>query len=135
MADQEDETELEMDAAGLYREEIFTDHRIGTIRQLVPVKADGSPDPSRPVVFTGETQILTAGGMLPLNFELAAGTLAEAVEKFGPAAKTALEQMVREVQALRRQAASGLVIPEPGAASSILGPGGLPERGGKIRLR
>ena len=126
--------DLKMDAAHLYREEVFTDQRIGTIHRLVPVKADGSQDPARTVVFTGQTQVLTAGGALPLTFEIAATTLAEAVEKFGATAKVALEEMVRELQALRREAASQLVIPEPGAASSILSPGGGPERG-KIRLR
>ena len=129
------EIELKLDAAALYREETFTDHRIGTIRQLIPVKSDGSPDSTRPVLFTGQTQILTAGGALPLTFDIEAATLTEAVEKFGPAAKVALEEMLRELQALRREAASQLVIPEPGAASSILAPGGMPERGGKIRLR
>src|SRR5713101_7447723 len=38
-----------------------------------------------------------------------------------------------ELRRLRREAASQLVIPEPGAASSILAPGGMPERGGKIQ--
>lgn len=127
--------ELHMDAGQLYREEIFTDHKIGTIRKLIPVRSDGAPDPSRAVVFTGQTQILTAGGTLPLSFEIAAGSLTEAVEKFGPAAKVALEEMLQELQALRREAASQLVIPEPGAASAILAAGDLPERGSKIRLR
>lgn len=133
--DNANDIELHLDAERLYREEVFTDQRIGTIRRLTPVKSDGSPDPSRAVIFAGQTQILTAGGALPLGFEIAAGTLTEAVEKFGATAKVALEEMVRELQALRRGATSQLVIPEPGAASSILGPGGLPERGGKIRLR
>ena len=123
--------ELRMDAGQLYREEYFTDHKIGTIRQLISVKSDGSSDPGRAVVFTGQTQILTAGGTLPLSFEIPAATLAEAVEKFGATAKVALEEMLRELQALRREAASQLVIPEPGAASSILSAGDLPERGGK----
>jgi len=35
-----------MDAASLYREEIYTDRKIGTLRVLVPVKSDGSPDAS-----------------------------------------------------------------------------------------
>ena len=129
------ETELRLDAERLYREETFTDQRIGTIHQLTPVKRDGSPDPGRPVMFTGQTQILTAGGALPLTFEIPAANLSEAVEKFGATAKVALEEMLRELQALRREAASQLVIPEPGSASAILGPTGMPERGGKVRLR
>ncbi|HLK09849.1 MAG TPA: hypothetical protein VKW76_00540 [Candidatus Binatia bacterium] len=130
-----DAIELAMDGAQLYREEIFTDRRIGTIRQLVPVKADGSPDPSRATTFAGQTQILTAGGVLPLSFEIPAGTLDEAVRGFGAAAKAALEETMRELQELRREAASQLVIPEPGTTASILGPGGMLPRGGKPRLR
>jgi hypothetical protein len=124
------DTELEMDGTQLCREEVFTDRRIGTIRRLTPVQRDGSPDPTRPVVFAGQTQILTSGGMLPLAFEIEATTLAEAVQKFGPAAKDALDETVREIEELRRQAASQLVIPDTAAASSILTPGG-----GKFRPR
>ncbi len=123
------ETELEMDDTQLYREDVFTDHKIGTIRRLTPVRSDGSPDPNRPVLFAGQTQILTAGGMLPLAFEIEAATLAEAVQKFGPAANVALDETVRELQELRRQAASQLVLPDAAAASSILTPGGP----GKLR--
>ena len=109
-----------MDAADLYREEIYTDRKVGTIRVMTPVAPDGSTDPARPV---------------PITFEIEANSLAEAVAKFGAAAKVALEETVRELQELRRQAASQIVIPEPGATSQILGPGGLPPRGGgKIHL-
>lgn len=130
-----DEMELRMEATQLWREEIFTDRRVGTVRQMTPVTITGAVDPSRAVAFVGQTQIVTAGGMLPLNFDIPAKTLAEAVENFASAAKVALEETVRELQELRRQAASSLVIPEPGAASSILGPGGMPTRGGKPTLR
>jgi len=130
------EIDFAMDPAELYREEVFTDRRIGTIRQLIPVKSDGSVDPGRPVLFSGQTQIVTAGGMLPLHFDIPATSLAEAVAKFGAAGQVALEETVREIQELRRQAASQLVIPEPGAASSILSGGAPPAGGGgKIRLR
>jgi hypothetical protein len=118
------ETELEMDGAQLCREDVFTDSRIGTIRRLTPVQRDGSPDPTRPVVFAGQTQILTSGGMLPLAFEIEAATLAEAVQKFGAAAKDALDETMREIEEMRRQAASQLVLPDAAAASSILTPGG-----------
>ncbi len=133
MAD-ETRTDLRMNAGDLYREDAYTDRRIGVIRQLTPVTIDGTPDPSRPVVFTGQAQIMTAAGVLPISFEIDARTLAEAVEKFGAAAQVAVEETAREIQELRRQAASQLVIPEPGAASVILGAGGLPPgAGGKIR--
>jgi hypothetical protein len=117
------ETDMQMDATQLYREEAFTDRRIGTIRRLTPTRSDGSPDPSRPVLFAGQTQLLTAGGMLPLTFDIQASTLEEALQKFGAAAKVALEETVHELQELRRQAASQLVIPDT-AATSILGRGG-----------
>jgi len=37
-------TDPKMDPATLYREEIYTDRKVGTIRTLTPVKSDGSPD-------------------------------------------------------------------------------------------
>jgi hypothetical protein len=125
------EPQLRMDGSQLYREEVFTDRRVGAIRRLTPTKSDGSPDPGRPVLFTGQTQLLTAGGMLPLSFEIEAETLEEALQKFPAAAKLALDDTVQELQELRRQAASQLVIPDTAATTSILAPGGA----GKIRPR
>jgi hypothetical protein len=134
MADDTREFEPNMDAAELYREELYTDRRVGTIRVLVPVKSDGSTDVGRRTADVGQAQILTTAGMLPISFDIEAASLAEAVAKFGPAAKVALEETVRELQEIRRQAASQLVIPEPGTTSAILGGGGVPPRGGKIHL-
>jgi hypothetical protein len=135
MADPE-AIDLSMDAAQLYREEVVTDRRIGTIRRLVPVRVDGSPDPTRTTLFAGQTQILTAGGVLPLTFDIPATTLEEAVHQFAAAAKAALEETLREIQELRREAASQLIIPDTGTTASILGPGGTPPPpGGRPRLR
>jgi hypothetical protein len=115
--------DAQMSADALYREDIFTDQRIGTVRRMMPVKSDGSDDPSRPVIFIGQATVMTPMGSLPLSFELPAKTLAEAVAQFGPAAQHAIEDAARELQELRRQAASSIVIPEAGAAS-LKGMGG-----------
>jgi len=120
-----------MDPAALYREDVFSDRKVGTIRRLVPVKTDGSDDPTRPVVFVGQTQILTAMGALPLSFELEANNLEEAIAKFAEGAKEAFERTVRELEEYRRQSASSIVIPERGAGG--FGPGGAPS-GGKIQF-
>jgi hypothetical protein len=115
--------ETQMSAEALYREDVFTDQRIGTVRRMTPVKSDGSDDPSRAVLFVGQATVMTPMGSLPLSFELSAKTLAEAVAQFGPAAQRAIEEAARELQELRRQAASSIVIPEAGAAS-LKGMGG-----------
>jgi len=129
MAQQLDKSlNLTMDAAGVYREEIYTDRKVGTIRSLTPVKSDGSPDPGRKPVYVGEAQILTPMGAIPVTFEIDAATLDAAVTQYPAAAKQAVERTVKEIQELRRQAASSIVIPQGG-----LPPGGL-GGGGQIQL-
>ena len=121
--------DLSMDPAALYLEEIFTDRRVGTIRRLTPVNAQGEPDRTQRVTYTGETQVVTPMGALPIAFEIDAGSLAEAAKKFGDLAKEAIERTVKELQEMRRQAASSLVIPQGG-----LPPGGGVPGGGKIQM-
>lgn len=124
-----------MDPASLYREDIFTDRKVGTIRQLTPVKSDGTPDLGRPLVFVGEAQLLTTVGALPLSFEIQATSLAVAVAGYEAAAKEAVERAVQELQELRRQAASSIIVPDRGLGG--LPPGGLGgglRGGGKITL-
>ncbi len=127
--------DAQMDAASLYREEVYTDRAAGTLRVLVPVKADGSTDGMRPTLYLGEAQILTNMGPLPISFEVEALTLAEAVANYGEAAKVGVERAVRELQEMRRQASSSIVLPGAGAAAGLTGglpPGGLGS--GKIKL-
>lgn len=123
--------DITMEATSLYREEIYTDRRIGTIRALVPVNADGATDIARPVVYVGEAQIMTQMGPLPVSFEIEAKTLSEAVSGYADAAKTAVERTVNELQEMRRQAASGLVLPGQGGGG--FGPSGL-GGSGKIQM-
>jgi hypothetical protein len=128
---QRPEADPEMDPASLYREDIVTDRKVGTIRMMTPLKSDGTTDSARPMLYMGEAQIMTGAGPLPINFEIEAATLAEAVDKFGDAAKEAIERTVRELQELRRQQASSIVVPQGGMGG--LPPGGL-GGGGKIQL-
>ena len=108
--------DIRVDPAALYMEEVFTDRRVGTIRRLTPVKKDGERDTARAVLYMGETQVLTPAGALPIGFEIGAGSLEEAAEKFGGLAKEAIERTVKELQELRRQAASSIVLPgQPGS--------------------
>ena len=92
------DSEMTMDASDLYREDTFTDRKVGTIRRLTPVTANGADDASRVVIYSGETQIMTPGGALPLNFEIAAADLSEASEKFGIEAQIALEKTVKQIE-------------------------------------
>ena len=118
--------DAKMDAASLYREEVYTDRAAATMRVLVPVTKDGAPDASRTTVYTGEVQIMTNMGPLPISFEIDASGLADAVAKYSEAAKAGVEQAMRELQELRRAQQSSLVIPQ----------GGVPNLGGggKIQL-
>ncbi len=125
--------EIKVDEKALYLEEIFTDRRVGTIRRLTPVKSDGKPDDARPVVWTGETQVMTPMGGLPIAFEIPAKSLEEAATKFGALAKTAIERAVKELQEMRREAASSIVVPQGGLPPGGLGGGGM-GGGGKIQL-
>ena len=116
---------LTMDAASVYREDVYTDRKVGTIRCLTPVKSDGTPDAGRTPLFVGEAQILTPMGAIPVTFEIEAAGLAEAVTNYEEAAKEGVERTVKEIQEYRRQQASSIVIPQGGA-------GGLPGMGGGI---
>ena len=122
-------TELKVDPNSLYLEEIFTDRRVGTIRRLTPVKKGGDRDSARPVIYQGETQVLTPAGALPIGFDIPAVTLEEAADKFGQLAREAIERTVKELQEMRRQAASQIVVPQ-GPLPPLGGAGG----GGKIQM-
>lgn len=111
--------DIKVDPAALFLEEVFTDRRVGTIRRLTPVGKDGARDEARAVLYVGETQVLTPAGALPIGFEIGAGSLAEAAEKFGDLAKEAIERTVKELQEMRRQQASSIVVPGQAGVGKI----------------
>jgi hypothetical protein len=133
MASEPSALELKMDPATLYREDSFTDRRMGLIRVLTPVTSAGLTDPTRKVLYVGEAQLLTAAGPLPLSFEIEASSLGEAAERFGAGAKAAVERAMHELQEMRREAASSIVI--PGREQLGFGrQGGPGAGGGKIQF-
>jgi hypothetical protein len=118
------QTEARFDGANLYREEVYTDRRVGSLRVLVPVLTDGAADAARPTVYVGQISVMTPMGTLPISFEVPAATLAEAIAKFGDGAKTAMDETMRELAQLRREQASSIVLPEPGSVPPAGGGGG-----------
>jgi hypothetical protein len=114
-----------MDPNNLYREEVITDRQMGTIRCLTPIRSDGSSDSSRSVIYSGQIQIMTPAGSLPIGFEIEASSLEDAVGKFPEAAKQAVDNTLEQLKEMQREAASSIVILEAG--------GGLPG-GGKIQM-
>ena len=127
MASEAKQTDIKMNADSLYQEETFTDRRVGTIQRLTPVTSSGSRDDTRPVVFLGQTQILTPAGALPLNFEVDADSLEGAIEKFGDGAKGAVSEAMERLEEMRREAASSIIVP---GSNPPPGAGGSPPGGG-----
>ena len=119
--------EIKLDPTHLYREETFTDRRAGTLRRLVPVDGQGRDDGSRPVIYEGHASLMTPGGALPLQFEIDAASLEDALRKFPEAARQALEHTLEELRRLQREAQSSIVVPGAGA------PGPMPG-GGRIKF-
>ncbi len=122
----------QMDINNLYREEMITDRKLGVIRCMVPITPEGAADAARPVLYLGQAEIMTNMGAVPINFEIEAKSLAEAVNGFGAAAQKGIEKTMQQIQEMRRQQASQLVVAGnmPGLKD---GPG--PGRGGgKIQM-
>jgi len=111
--------ELKVDKANLYREENYTDLRIGSIRRLIPVKPDGSPDPDRKAIFVAQTNAMTQAGLVPLDAPIEASSLEEAIEKFPDAVRAAMARLVETVREIQRQEASRIIVPKAGPGGKI----------------
>src|SRR5260370_31020368 len=92
--------DIKVDPNSLCVEEIFTDRRVGTIRRLTPVKKDGKRDEARAILYVGETQVLTPAGALPIGFEIGAGSLEEAADKFRQLAREALDRTLQDLHVM-----------------------------------
>lgn len=103
---------FKLDGANLFREETYTDLHSGTIVKLTPVRADGSDDPARTAVFVAKTQIYSQMGLIPLEGEIEAANLAEAVEKFPATVELALAELAQRIEQRQREASRQIVTPD-----------------------
>ena len=111
--------EISVDASNLYREEIFTDLKVATIRRLSPIQPDGSDDPSRPVMYIGQTTLLSQAGPVPIQCPIDAASLQDAMAQFPTAVNTAIERMIDEAREIQREEASRIVVPGRDAPGKV----------------
>jgi hypothetical protein len=122
--------EIKLDRANLYREETYTDLRVGSIQRLTPVQTDGTPDLARAQLFVGEAQLMSPAGPVPLRTEIPAKTLDEAIDQFPAAMQKAVEQLMAEIREMQRQQSSRIVVPGGPLPDDLTG-----GAGGRIRLK
>ncbi len=104
-------SEIQVDRNDLYREEVYTDLKIASIRVLTPVKVDGQIDTGRPVLYTGETQLMSQMGPVPVHAPIQAASLDEAIQRFPEAVNQAIERLMEEAREIQRREASRIVVP------------------------
>jgi len=127
MMNEQADQQLKFDTDNLYRVEVFTDQRSGSIRRMTPVDGDGNVDSAREVRYIGEATAMTPAGSLPLNFELEGSTLAEAAEGFAEGAQQALTETVEELKRMQRDQQNSIMVP---GQEGQQGGGGFPGGGG-----
>lgn len=113
--------DFSLDPTQLVREESYTDNRAGMLRVLTPVTASGEVDGARPVQYQGQVQVMSPMGPLPIHFEIEAKDFAEAVALFGEKAQAGLEQTLKELEEMRRQQQSSIVVPGQGGMGGASG--------------
>ena len=101
--DPKKEVDFRIDRSNLYREESFTDLKVGTIKCLTPVKADGSEDKTRKKIFVGNTNVMTPQGPIPIQGMIQAKELQQAVKKFPEAMEVAMDRLIEEAKKYQEQ--------------------------------
>ena len=124
MTDQKSAAEITVDVENLHREEVFSDLQAASVRRLTPVKADGSTDNSRDVIYIGETNLMTQMGPLPVQFPIEAKSLDDAFSQFAEGVKGAIERLNERAKEMVRDESSRIVV--PGAAPPGIGGAGIP---------
>ena len=120
MADEQgNSVNFNFDKNNLYREESFTDLKVGTIRRLMPVNLNGSEDKSRKTIFVGKTSLMSPNGPVPLQAGIQAKEIQQAIKRFPEAMEAAMVQLIAEAKKLKEEEKSKIQEPE----SRIILPG------------
>jgi hypothetical protein len=106
--------DFKLNANELYREESYTDLKVGAIRKLTPVTVDGSVDESRDSIFMGQTQLMSPNGPLPVTCTIDVKSLTEAIEKFSEAIKQEVESLIAKAQQAKEKESSRIIVPGQG---------------------
>lgn len=122
--------DIQIDADSMYREENYTDLKVGSIRRLIPVDRNGEDDDSREIRYEGSANLMTPAGSLPLSFELETDNLSDAIDQFPDAVNQAAEKAIEELKEMQRQQSQQIQV--PGQDSGFGGGGG--QGGGRIQL-
>lgn len=103
--------EMKIDQNNLYHEETFSDLKVGWIRRLTPVRADGSRDNKRRPLFIGQTQLMTPQGPIPIQCEISAKTLPDAIAKWPEAMEQTMQKVMERAMELKQQSESRIIKP------------------------
>ena len=103
---------ISIDGSNLWKEENFTDLKVGTIRKLTPIKLDGTEDDARTATFSATTNVMTPNGALPISGEIKAANLEEAVENFSEAINAAIKKLQEDMIRMQQEQANKIVTPD-----------------------
>ena len=107
----EKEPEIRIDEDNLYHEETFTDLKVGWIRRLTPVTPDGNRDKKRESHFIGQSQLVTPQGPLPIQCQIPAKTLPEAIKNFPEVMALTIKNMIERAKEMQRESTSRIITP------------------------
>ena len=102
---------FDVNRSNLYREELFTDLKVCTIRRLIPVKPDGTADKTRKTIYVGQTHLISPNGPIPVQNIVQAKDLQQAFKKFPEAMKAAIDRMVEEAKKIQQKEESRIIVP------------------------
>ncbi|MBW2099237.1 MAG: hypothetical protein JRG68_00465 [Deltaproteobacteria bacterium] len=106
--------DFNLNGKDLYKEESYTDLKVGAIRSLTPVNQDGSLDESRDPIFMGQTQLMSPNGPLPVSCMIDAKSMSVAIEKFPEAIKQEVEGLIAKAQEAKEKESSRIIVPGQG---------------------